>query len=377
MVARMLLSAAGFLAFVAFAEPQSDTPMDVTDGGPYAREKGDKGGEDAELGGVPALFRTPETGLGGGAVLIYIPAGGDGGKVSSALGGALYTEKKQFLSALYVEQYFGRDRRWVGEVYVALQNYPDSFFGIGNDTNVDDEEHYTWRQSKAAGTLRYLFTEDFRAGLSAVNEENAFSKLEAGGMLDSGEVYGVDGGAGRALGLTARYDTLDDGYAPTSGQVASLSYLRYAPLFGSDFDFSTTDLNLKTFHALSASDVVGAQLFAGYGTGDTPFFSLYQMGGKNLLRGYYYGRFRDRNMLVGQTEWRHRLHGPWGAAVFAGAGDVAREKDGFNAAKLKPAGGFGLRYQLVERTKINVRLDFGFGRGEDNPSVYLYILEAF
>ena len=228
-----------------------------------------------------------------------------------------------------------------------------------------------------AASLRYLFTPDFRAGFTTLIEDNRFPEIAADGMLASGRITGVEGGRSHGVGLSMRYDTLDDAYAPQRGQVLNLSYLRTSPMLGSDFDFSGTELNAKTFHALSPKDVLGAQLFAGHGTGDIPFFNLYQLGGKNLLRGYYYGRYRDRNMLVAQGEWRHRVWGPWGSAVFAGAGAVAPDHDDFNAAKAKPAGGFGVRYQLVERTKINIRLDFGFGRDEKNPSVYLYILEAF
>lgn len=356
-------------------EQQSDAPMDVTAGGPYASEQAGQRGS-AEVGGVPALFRTPETGLGGGAVVVYVPAVPFGARVSSALGGILYTEKRQFLAGLYVEQYFGHDR-WAAEVYLARQDYPDSFFGIGNKTLWADEEHYDWRQAKTAISLRYLFTPDIRAGLCAVAETNQFLRFEPGGQLDSGNIHGAAGGNNLALGLTMRYDTTDDAYAPRRGQVLNASYLRYAPQLGGDYDFASTEINAKTFHALAANDVLASQLYIGYGTGEMPFFSLYQLGGKNLLRGYFYGRYRDRNMAVAQTEWRHQIKGPVGTVVFAGLGDVTPEFWQMGRSQAKFAGGFGLRYQLVERTKINLRLDFAFARGETNPSTYLYILEAF
>lgn len=356
-------------------EQQSDTPMDVTAGGPYASEQAGQQGA-GELGGVPALFRTPETGLGGGAVLVYVPAVPLGAKVSSALGGMLYTEKHQFLTGLYVEHYFGNDR-WAAELYLARQDYPDSFFGVGNATLWSDEEHYAWRQAKMASSLRYLFTPDFRAGLCLGAEANHFDDFERGGQLDSGAIYGAQGGKNAAVGLTMRYDTTDDAYAPRRGQVLNASYLRYAPSLGGDFDFATTDINAKTFHALAANDVLATQIYLGSGSGRMPFFNLFQLGGKNLLRGYYYGRYRDRNMLVAQTEWRHQIKGPAGMVVFAGLGDVTEEFKQIAGVQPKMAAGFGLRYQLVERTKINLRLDFAFARGERNPSVYLYILEAF
>jgi len=331
--------------------------------------------KESELAAVPALFRTPETGLGGGGAVIYIPAD-DGAKVSSALGGFLYTEKKQFLTALYTEQYFNSDK-WVTELYFGFQHYPDSFFGVGDDTSADDEEFYTWSERRVAATMRHLFTPYFRAGLNLVHSEDDFQDLADDGQLRSGLIPGIEGGVSIGAGGSARYDTLDDGYGPTKGEVVSLTALRYAPSLGSAFDFSTTELTAKKFWALSDDDVIGAQLFSVFQAGEPPFFMLAQLGGKNLLRGYFLGRYRDRNMLVAQTEWRRRISGPFGAVLFAGAGDVARDADGFTARDLKPGGGVGLRYQLVQRQKINLRVDLGLGRGQPGPALYLYLLEAF
>lgn len=347
-------------------------PFDIEGGGGYAKAEQDE----SEWGGVPAVFRTPETGVGAGAVLIYLPPQLSG-KASSVLSGGVLTEKKQSLASVYTEQYFAHDL-WAAELYVAYQDYPDLFFGVGNDTKVADQEPYTWRQHKAAVSLRRLLTPDLRVGLNAVSQTDNFTKVQTGGLLDSGQVYGRQGGESRGLGGSLRWDTCDDAYSPTRGESFNVLAIRYDRHLGSEYSFNFYELNLKKFWSLNDKTVIAGQIYHVVNAGgDVPFYQLALMGGKNLLRGYYQGRFRDRNMLVAQSEYRRRLWRRWGGVVFGGFGEVSHDLAGLALTGAKPTTGFGLRYQLVEHQRINVRLDFGFGRNESNPSVYLYLLDAF
>jgi hypothetical protein len=124
----------------------------------------------------------------------------------------------------------------------------------------------------------------------------------------------------------------------------------------------------------------GAQVLAVQGVfktvrGDCPFQVLPMFGGLNLLRGYYDGRYRDRNMLAVQAEYRRPLWGRFGLCGFAGAAQVQAKAsllslDGFHAAA-----GVGLRYKFNPRENLNVRLDAGFAGPA--PAFYLTFAEAF
>ncbi len=59
-----------------------------------------------------------------------------------------------------------------------------------------------------------------------------------------------------------------------------------------------------------------------------PFNQLSMMGGEMMMRGYYFGRYRDKNYLAAQAEYRflpfdfsRRL----GGAVFGAVGAVSDE----------------------------------------------------
>ncbi len=108
-----------------------------------------------------------------------------------------------------------------------------------------------------------------------------------------------------------------------------------------------------------------------------PYYLQYTLGGNSLnafrpntlgtdgtkatLRGYQNYRFRDRDILVMQAEYRIPLRQAVDATVFYDAGQVAgRASDLFRA--LKHGTGFSLSY--MRKGAALVRMDVGYGSGE-------------
>ncbi len=81
------------------------------------------------------------------------------------------------------------------------------------------------------------------------------------------------------------------------------------------------------------------------------------------MRGYYEGRYRDKKLLVVQTEYRFPIVWRFGGVLFAGAGDVAPTLGQFALQTIKPSYGFGLRYMFDPLEKMRIRIDFGWGKG--------------
>ncbi|WP_231959448.1 hypothetical protein [Nonlabens sp. Hel1_33_55] len=100
------------------------------------------------------------------------------------------------------------------------------------------------------------------------------------------------------------------------------------------------------------------------------------MGSSEIMRGYREGRFIDRDLVAAQAEYRKTFKDSRiGAVAFIGTGNVYRNIDEFQFKDLKPNYGFGVRYKLDESENLNIRLDWGFGRGTNE--IYLGIAEAF
>jgi outer membrane protein assembly factor BamA len=93
------------------------------------------------------------------------------------------------------------------------------------------------------------------------------------------------------------------------------------------------------------------------------------------MRGYYAGRFRDKNQGVLQAEYRVPLFGRMGAVGFAGIGNVGPELKDIDFKCLKYSYGGGLRIALNKTEKLNLRLDYGLGK--HSQGFYLQLGEAF
>jgi hypothetical protein len=75
-----------------------------------------------------------------------------------------------------------------------------------------------------------------------------------------------------------------------------------------------------------------------------PFFMLPANGGGSDLRGFSSWRFRDRNSVLVQAEWRIMVNRYLDTAVFFDAGKVEAHRSDLNLDGLKTDGGFGIRF---------------------------------
>ena len=112
---------------------------------------------------------------------------------------------------------------------------------------------------------------------------------------------------------------------------------------------------------------------------DVPFYLQRTLGGKSeirsvhddrlgsdgteaTLRGYRDLRFRDRNLLLLQAEYRVPLWGPIDATLFTDAGKVAAVRSDLDLNDLRRDVGFSL--SIMKGWTTWARVDVGFGSGE-------------
>ena len=96
------------------------------------------------------------------------------------------------------------------------------------------------------------------------------------------------------------------------------------------------------------------------------------LGDNRTMRGYYKGRYRDKHMATLQVEVRQHIYKRIGAVVWGGMGSVFHDKDTFK--HILPNYGIGLRWEF--RNRVNIRLDYGFGKSGQNGFMFS-INEAF
>jgi hypothetical protein len=91
----------------------------------------------------------------------------------------------------------------------------------------------------------------------------------------------------------------------------------------------------------------------------TPFFMVPTLGGSSTLRGYSSLRFRDRNSLLLQAEWRIMASRYLDSAVFYDAGKVTEHKSELDLNGLKHDYGFGVRFHAPNITPLRLELAKG------------------
>jgi outer membrane protein assembly factor BamA len=198
----------------------------------------------------------------------------------------------------------------------------------------------------------------------------------AGGLFDQQNVPGRYGYHVSGFGLSLTYDTRNNAFSPDKGTMAQLYFDHFAPLFGSDYQYTNWVIDIRRFVRIFEQQVLAVQVFGSFNTGETPLRSLSYLGGANTMRGYYAGRYRDKNAAVIQAEYRVPLFWRIGAVGFADVGNVGPTLDYINFRHFKYSYGGGLRVALNQKEKLNLRLDYGIAKGS-SQGFYLQLGEAF
>ncbi|MEC3881101.1 BamA/TamA family outer membrane protein [Parapedobacter sp. 10938] len=262
-----------------------------------------------------------------------------------------------------------------------FRNFPFNFYGLGNETVAQDKDVVLmqWIRVRLEGE-RELAT-NYYGGFNIAYERYHFSDEESGGIFESMQPYGHEGGYHLLLGISQLYDTRNRNTYTTKGHYARVKYA-YSPGFGGGTNFrgSLVDVDLRTFFPLTGELTLG--LNANYETSfgnRVPFYVYRELGGDMMMRGYYNGRYRDRSLLAAQGELRYRFHPRLGVAGFAGTGSTYH--DGLSNTRFVPSFGGGIRYFFDLEHQSSIRLEYGFGEkrpGEKRQGgFYLALSEAF
>lgn len=297
-------------------------------------------------------------------------------RTSNAQGLALYSVNKQFIVALNGTIYFPKEKEILTS-QISFSSFPDKFWGIGPNSKNEDEENYEFKQYYIDFHLQKKVANKLYIG--GIFESQNVMKLtyKSGGLFDKENLPGKNGYIVSGMGLSLTYDSRNHAFAPTKGTFLQTSATIYNTTFGSDFAYTNYVFDVRKYFSINKKVVNASQLFLFINKGDkVPLRSLATFGGSNSMRGFYDGRFRDKNQFVFQNELRFDVYKRLGAVAFVGLGGVAHSTDKFALNELKYSIGGGLRYALNPSEKLNIRVDYGIGLNYSN-GLYIQISEAF
>ncbi|MBN1880383.1 BamA/TamA family outer membrane protein [bacterium] len=324
-------------------------------------------------------FYSPETGWGGVASLImYWNADRSAARPDTASIVGIYTQKEQMLFGLNVDQYLLGDRLLI-KTGLATSNWKKTFFGIGGEPPQgypsDFEEEYFTETLKGDLGLAGRLREGLYAGLHWSISSTRIDPVEDAVWLAGSDLPGLSGGNVSGPGIIMTWDTRDEAFFPTRGQLFQAEYNWFTPETGSDYDFEQASADMRFYFTVFPGHILALQGNFVYLAGEIPFYRLPSLSGNGLMRGLEGDLYIDRLRLAMQAEYRFPLINRFSGVVFIGAGRTAHDR-----RKLledpEIAAGFGVRYTVEKNKKINLRLDIGFDEAGDRK-FYFTLREAF
>lgn len=169
------------------------------------------------------------------------------------------------------------------------------------------------------------------------------------------------------------YDSRDFIPNPKQGFLAKFEQSFYPTFLGSNRNFKEIQIDVRAYHQAWKNGILAFDLNGDFKMGDVPWNMLSLVGGPNQMRGYYLGKYRDKKQINTQLEIRQKIYNRHGVVAWGGTGKVFDSFSNWNWQHFLPNFGFGYRWEFKNR--VNIRLDYGFGKY--HSGFYFNINEAF
>jgi hypothetical protein len=286
----------------------------------------------------------------------------------------LYTLRSQVIVALSSTIFFPKEDH-IFRFQSSYSYYPDDFWGLGNHTPDSAKEGFSQTQYFINPQFLQRVHKSLYVGVTYEFQHTDPVNYEEGGVFDKEDIIGRHGGNTSGIGPILSWDTRNNAYSPDRGAFAEIQYVWFPSFLGSDFYFTVLSIDLRKFFRLDDNSVLAVQALGGLTFGNTPFRKLEELGGTDMMRGYYGGRYTDKCLMAYQAEYRRHLFWRIGVVAFAATGEVAPTPGRFELDGLHFTGGAGVRFALSQEEKLNLRFDFGVAQHSNAFAIQLR--EAF
>jgi hypothetical protein len=332
--------------------------------------------KDFGLFGYPYAFYSPETNLafGVGGMVYFRTTKDKDIELSNIVLSGYYTINNQYTINLTPELYLSKSGDYFkGDFFYG--KFLDKFYGYGSQSPEIPYPDYLTNDFNAYFYFQKNITKNIEVGIIYDYFNSTIIDKKENQLLLNDVVVGTDGGVSSGFGFSAAWDSRDYVYVSTRGWYYYFSAVFYSKAFGSDYDFNQYIIDLREFYHPFQNHVFAFQGFGSFTRGNPPFYEVPRLGGGVTMRGYFEGRYRDRNYITLQMEYKTVLFWKIGGVLFVGMGDVARQFSDFKLKNFKYSYGFGFRYAFDLEERLTIRADFGFGK--NTSGVYFSMSEAF
>ncbi len=272
---------------------------------------------------------------------------------------------------LYGDNY-AANGRFFASYSVRYNRSPLRFWGLGYQSGSDDANRSTYLENRVEARVDlmgrfvsnrmlagifvgydYCRTGDFSQPLLVESQPVSSDYFTAGVRLD--------------------FDTRDAVENPSRGVFLRLEPSANIATAGQTSNFYKLEFVADFYFSLWKGGVLALDLYADLASKDAPWTMWNEPGDGVRMRGYYTGRYRDRNFISLQAELRQKIYKQHGIALWGGVGNVFPSFREFDFNHILPTYGLGYRFTVWN---ITFRIDAGFGR-KGQYGIYAGINQAF
>jgi outer membrane protein assembly factor BamA len=250
--------------------------------------------------------------------------------------------------------------------------YPTDTYGLGSLTSLSKDDDIDYRYVRLYETVLRKIGSDYYAGVgynfdyhydvtATGDADNTVSDFIKYGQPTSSRSSGIN--------FDFLYDSRKNPLNPLGGGFASVIFRNNLTFLGSGANWQELQFDFRKYVKLSpnSNNVLALWGIAAFTSGNAPYLDLPTTGGdmyNNSGRGYAIGRFRGKNELYLEAEYRFGItrNGLLGAVIFAnGESFSGLQNNGFEG--VAPAAGTGIRIKLNKHSNTNICIDYGVGTG--------------
>lgn len=278
-------------------------------------------------------------------------------------------EQKSFLTR---SEIWGKENSFKVVSDLRIQRYPTETYGLGTSATFDTDDHLDFMYLRVYETFFARITGSFYGGMG-YNLDHHYNIIETGnadGSVSDFIKYGQAAestSSGVNLGLL--FDNRTNTLNPLGGDFASVIFRQNLTVLSSDANWESLQFDFRKYMRLSSysNNILAIWTMATFTRGNVPYLDLPSTSAdmyNNSGRGYAIGRFRGRNMLYFEAEYRFGItdNGLLGGVAFANGQSFS--EFGSNAfMRVAPAAGAGIRIKVNKHSNSNICIDYGVGTG--------------
>jgi hypothetical protein len=264
--------------------------------------------------------------------------------------------------------------------------YPQYTYGLGGHSQQTNADLLKYTYITFRETIQKMILPNFYAGFG-YNLDYHWDITEDGtadGKVTDFQKYGKTvKSVSSGISLKVLYDTRRNPINPVPGSYASVTYRPNVTFMGSTTNWQYMLAEFRKYIRMPGTSQ-NILAFWSYNwitlSGKPPYLDLPSTGWdefNNVGRGYIQSRFRGRNLIYLESEYRFHItrNGLLGGVVFVNAQCVSNYP-GNSFDTVWPGMGAGLRIKVNKHSNTNMAIDYGFGT-DGSHGLYFGLGEMF